>query len=39
MGAGALMSYDVNLVDVFQDIAAFVDQVAKGGASLGGLSF
>jgi putative ABC transport system substrate-binding protein len=29
--AGALMSYGVNLVDVFRDVAAFVDQVAKGG--------
>jgi putative ABC transport system substrate-binding protein len=29
--AGALMSYGVNLVDVFRDIAAFVDQVARGG--------
>jgi putative tryptophan/tyrosine transport system substrate-binding protein len=28
--AGALMSYGVNLVDVFRDIAAFVDQVARG---------
>src|SRR5262249_36173882 len=31
MEAGALMSYGVNLIDVFQDIAAFVDQVARGG--------
>jgi len=31
MEAGALMSYGVNLVDVFRDIAAFVDQVARGG--------
>jgi len=31
MEAGALISYGVNLVDVFRDIAAFVDQVAKGG--------
>jgi putative ABC transport system substrate-binding protein len=31
MEAGALMSYGVNLVDIFQDIAAFVDQVARGG--------
>jgi ABC-type uncharacterized transport system substrate-binding protein len=30
MEAGALMSYGVNLVDVFGDIAAFVDQVARG---------
>jgi putative ABC transport system substrate-binding protein len=30
MEAGALMSYGVNLVDVFRDIAAFVDQVARG---------
>jgi ABC-type uncharacterized transport system substrate-binding protein len=30
MEAGALMSYGVNLVDVFRDAAAFVDQVAKG---------
>ena len=31
MEAGALMSYGVNIVDVFRDIAAFVDQVARGG--------
>src|SRR5260221_10171569 len=31
MEAGALMSYGVNLVDVFRDIAGFVDQVARGG--------
>jgi putative tryptophan/tyrosine transport system substrate-binding protein len=31
MEAGALMSYGVNLVDIFQDIASFVDQVARGG--------
>jgi putative ABC transport system substrate-binding protein len=30
METGALMSYGVNLVDVFRDAAAFVDQVAKG---------
>ena len=30
MEAGALISYGVNLVDVFRDIAAFVDQVARG---------
>jgi putative tryptophan/tyrosine transport system substrate-binding protein len=30
MEAGALMSYGVNLVDVFRDAAAFVDQVARG---------
>jgi putative tryptophan/tyrosine transport system substrate-binding protein len=30
METGALMSYGVNLVDLFRDIAAFVDQVAKG---------
>ena len=30
MEKGALMSYGVNLVDVFRDAAAFVDQVAKG---------
>src|SRR5260370_5075702 len=30
MEAGALMSYGVNLVDVFRDIAAFADQVARG---------
>jgi putative tryptophan/tyrosine transport system substrate-binding protein len=30
MGAGALISYGVNLVDVFRDIAGFVDQVARG---------
>ena len=30
MEAGALMSYGINLVDVFRDAAAFVDQVAKG---------
>jgi putative tryptophan/tyrosine transport system substrate-binding protein len=31
MEAGALLSYGVNLVDVFRDVAAFVDQVARGG--------
>jgi putative tryptophan/tyrosine transport system substrate-binding protein len=31
MEAGALISYGVNLGDVFRDIAAFVDQVARGG--------
>src|SRR5262249_60312089 len=30
MEAGALMSYGVNVVDVFRDIAAFVDQIARG---------
>jgi putative ABC transport system substrate-binding protein len=30
MEAGALMSYGVNLVDVFRDVAGFVDQIAKG---------
>ena len=30
MEAGALMSYGVNLVDVFRDVAGIVDQVAKG---------
>ena len=30
MEAGALISYGVNVVDVFRDIAAFVDQVARG---------
>ena len=30
METGALMSYGVNLVDVFRDVAAFVDQIAKG---------
>ena len=30
MEAGALMSYGVNLVDIFADAAALVDQVAKG---------
>jgi len=30
MEAGALMSYGVNLADVFRDVADFVDQVAKG---------
>ncbi len=30
MEAGGLMSYGVNLVDVFRDVAAFVDQVARG---------
>ena len=29
MEAGALISYGINLVDVFRDIAAFVDQVAR----------
>jgi putative ABC transport system substrate-binding protein len=36
MEAGALMSYGVNLVDVFRDVAAFVDQVARG-AKAGGV--
>jgi putative ABC transport system substrate-binding protein len=31
MEAGALISYGINLVDVFRDIAAFVDQVARLG--------
>jgi len=31
METGALISYGVNLVDIFRDMAAFVDQVAKGG--------
>jgi putative ABC transport system substrate-binding protein len=31
MEAGALISYGVNLVDLFRDVAAFVDQVARGG--------
>jgi putative ABC transport system substrate-binding protein len=31
METGALMSYGVNLPDVFRDVAAFVDQVARGG--------
>jgi putative ABC transport system substrate-binding protein len=31
METGALMSYGVNLVDVFRDVAVFVDQVARGG--------
>jgi putative ABC transport system substrate-binding protein len=30
MATGALMSYGVNLVDVFRDVAVFVDQVARG---------
>ncbi len=30
METGALMSYGVNLVDLFRDVAAFVDQVARG---------
>jgi len=30
MEAGALMSYGVNLADVFRDVADFVDQVASG---------
>ena len=30
MEVGALMSYGVNLVDVFRDVAVLVDQVAKG---------
>ena len=30
MEAGALMSYGINLVDVFRNVAYFVDQVAKG---------
>jgi putative ABC transport system substrate-binding protein len=30
MEAGALISYGVNLVDLFADVAALVDQVAKG---------
>jgi putative tryptophan/tyrosine transport system substrate-binding protein len=31
METGALMSYGVNLADVFRDVAGFVDQVARGG--------
>jgi putative tryptophan/tyrosine transport system substrate-binding protein len=31
METGALMSYGVNLVDLFRDAAAFVDQLARGG--------
>jgi len=31
MEAGALISYGVNIVDVFRDVAVFVDQVARGG--------
>jgi putative ABC transport system substrate-binding protein len=31
METGALMSYGVNLADVFREVAAFVDQVARGG--------
>jgi ABC-type uncharacterized transport system substrate-binding protein len=31
MEAGALFSYGVNLVDVFRDVAAVVDQVARLG--------
>jgi ABC-type uncharacterized transport system substrate-binding protein len=31
MEAGALMSYGVGLVDLFREIAALVDQVARGG--------
>ena len=30
MEAGALMSYGVNLVDVYRDVAGIVDQVARG---------
>jgi putative ABC transport system substrate-binding protein len=30
METGALMSYGVNIVDVFRDAAGFVDQVARG---------
>jgi putative ABC transport system substrate-binding protein len=30
MESGALMSYGVNIVDVFRDVAGFVDQVARG---------
>jgi putative tryptophan/tyrosine transport system substrate-binding protein len=30
METGALISYGVNLVDVFRDVAIFVDQVARG---------
>ena len=30
METGALMSYGVNLVDLFRDVAAFVDQIARG---------
>jgi putative tryptophan/tyrosine transport system substrate-binding protein len=30
METGALISYGVNLVDVFRDVAGFVDQVARG---------
>ncbi len=28
---GALMSYGVNIVDLFRDVATFVDQIARGG--------
>jgi putative ABC transport system substrate-binding protein len=31
MEAGALMSYGVNLPDLFRHVAGFVDQVARGG--------
>jgi ABC-type uncharacterized transport system substrate-binding protein len=31
MEAGALISYGVHLVDLFRDIAPFVDQIARGG--------
>jgi putative ABC transport system substrate-binding protein len=33
MEAGALMSYGVKLVDVFRDVAVFVDKVARGGTA------
>jgi putative tryptophan/tyrosine transport system substrate-binding protein len=29
--AGALMSYGINIIDVFRDVATSVDQVARGG--------
>jgi putative ABC transport system substrate-binding protein len=31
MEAGALISYGVHLVDLFRDVAPFVDQIARGG--------
>jgi ABC-type uncharacterized transport system substrate-binding protein len=31
MEAGALVSYGINLVDLFRDVAVVVDQVARGG--------
>jgi putative ABC transport system substrate-binding protein len=31
MEAGAMISYGVHLVDLFRDIAPFVDQIARGG--------